>query len=137
MNERDAAGVAGAFSEDGNWGAVVGREAIRAACEAGFGTALAHIERLATAPGSIHIEFDGDTATGFVQGLATLVIRRSDGSKRVSVTDALYYLQWRREPEGWRISSMTGKQAPELPHDASFQFNVPMATIDHGMDPDV
>jgi len=135
MNERDIDHVVESFTEDGRWGAAVGRDAQLAQGKAFF-DAMGVIDRMATAPGSILIEVDGDTATGFVQGIATLVRRRSDGSQAVTVTDALYYLEFRRERDGWRISSMRGKKNPEAPHDDSFQFNADMAVIDHGMNPD-
>ena len=87
---------------------------------------------MSTHIGSIKIEVSSTRATGAIEGIANHVVT-DVGGPRIVVTNALYYLNYVKEEEGWKIASMTGKANPSALHDASFQFNVPMAPIDYGI----
>ncbi|WP_067650693.1 nuclear transport factor 2 family protein [Nocardia harenae] len=131
-NARNAAELAALFTEDGRWGAAVGREAVTAQAE-GFFAMMAPIAKNPTGFGGVDIRVDGDEATGFVHGIAHLVLPQDGGGTKIVVVDALYDVRFRREQGEWRIALLTGIDAPETPHDSSFQFEAPGTVIDHGM----
>ena len=131
LAQKDPDMLAQIFTEDGRYGSAVGRDAIRTQAVGFFGMMDRH-EQNAMAISGINIEVDGTKAKGFVHGVAHMVVAKKDGSKQFILIDALYHLEFVREPEGWLISSMTGSDAPDRPHDGSFQVNLPLAAIDHG-----
>lgn len=131
LSEHDANGLANGFTADGQWGSAKGRDAIIEAAEQIF-EGLDALQFMSTSVGSIRIDIDGDSASGSIEGIAHHVVKGKAGP-RIVVADALYYLQWKREADGWKIASMTGKLHPDALHDGAFQFNLPMATIDYGI----
>ncbi|SHN39735.1 nuclear transport factor 2 family protein [Cryptosporangium aurantiacum] len=131
-SRRDAAGLTALFTEDGRWGAAVGRDAITAQAD-GFFAMMRPIAENPTSFGGVNIEVDGDEAAGFVHGIAHLVLPQSDGATKVVVVDATYDVRFRREQGEWRISSLVGPGDPNIPHGASFQFEARGTAIDFGM----
>jgi ketosteroid isomerase-like protein len=131
-SRRDADALADLFTADGRWGSATGREELVTQAQ-GFFTMMAGIAQNPTGFAGVDLRVDDDHATGFVHGIAHLVVPRDGGPTTIVVVDAVYDLEFRREAGEWRIARMCGLVDPSAPHDATFQFEAPATAIDFGM----
>jgi len=131
-DRRDAETLADLFTADGRWGSARGRDALVAQGR-GFFDMMTGIATNPTGFAGFDVRVEGDRATGFVHGIAHLVIPQATGPAKIVVVDAVYDLEFRREQGEWRIARMCGVEDPATPHDATFQFEAPATAIDFGM----